>query len=84
MNEPSRGDLKRLKSLQSMTEKIISGLSGLTNTTQEFLRAEFVGETSIHLRSIEQNLRETIELLKDKKEAEITLQKLNRQKRHEN
>jgi len=84
MKEPNRTDLTRLKSLHGMIVKVISGYSGLSNTTQEFLRAEFVGETSIHLRSIEQNLRETIELLKDKKEAEITLQKLNRQKRHEN
>jgi len=67
MNEPSRGDLKRLKSLQSMTEKIISGLSGLTNTTQEFLRTEFVGETSIHLRKFEQNIRDTVELIKTPK-----------------
>ena len=67
MLEPSRCDLKRLKSLQNMAEKIRTGFSGLTNTTQEFLRSGFVGETELHLRQFEQNLSETVEQIKNPK-----------------
>ena len=64
MSRPNRKDLRRLNSIQSMTENLQSAYSGLSSETQTFLREEFNGETELKLRDFGQNVSETIEELK--------------------
>ncbi|MEI6752331.1 MAG: hypothetical protein WCK78_04110 [Paludibacter sp.] len=64
MSRPNRKDLRRLNSIQSMTENLQSAYSGLSSETQTFLREEFKGETELKLRDFGRNVSETIEELK--------------------
>lgn len=64
MNNPNRKDLRRLKSIQVMTENLQSAYSGLSEETQTFLLEKFEGETQLNLRRFEDNVAETIRELK--------------------
>jgi len=61
---PNRKDLRRLNSIQSMSENLQSAYHGLTVETQTFLREEFRGETELKLRDFSTNVSEAIEELK--------------------
>lgn len=65
MNKPNRKDLRRLKSIQVMTENLQSAYSGLSDETKTFLNEEFTKETGMHLRNFESNISDTIIELKE-------------------
>ena len=63
MKKVNRKDLRRLKTIKTMTDRLESAYQGLSEETQVFLREEFTRETSILLRHFKSNISECIEEL---------------------
>lgn len=58
---PARADRRKLKALQTMCERMDDYYSTLDRATKHFLCTEFTGETELHLRQFNQNIKDTIE-----------------------
>lgn len=68
MGTPNRKDLRKLRALRSQAAKLESCYKSMTEETKEFLREGFYGETELHLRQFDDNLKDCErEILKPKK-----------------
>ncbi len=62
--EIERKDLRRLNSILSMSENLQYAYDGLSDSTKDYLREEFEGETELHLINFERNICDVIDLIK--------------------
>lgn len=65
MNKPSNKDLSLLKALRKDVELLMNRYEGLEEETKDFLRDEFNCETWLHLREFDDNLRDTLDEIKN-------------------